>query len=154
MPGADGTPRCLHHTLSAIPVAAANPPLSMPAFPRPQNRTYKRKHVDWEISANLIHRPNNPRCGLIGLLLPTHPDYRKSPEHRNPRFIPPRLARNIEDNNPFAIVYDWPSKRVARKVLPKIHTAYLRREKTPWPDDGLEPFANNHRGPCNKGWQN
>ena len=115
--------------------------------------TWQRKHVDWEISASLIDRPNNPRCGLMGLLLPTHPDYRKKPEDRNPRLIPPRLAHNIEGENPFTMVYDWPASGVGRKVLPKIHTAFLRRNKTPWPDDGLALFAENRKGRCRKGWQ-
>ena len=115
--------------------------------------TWGRKHVDWEISASLIDRPNNRRCGLIGLLLPTHPDYRKPPERRNPRLMPPRLAANIEGDNPFAVVYDWPTRPVGKKLLPKIHTAFQRRLNTPWPDDGLVPFANN-RGSCERGWQN
>ena len=115
--------------------------------------TWKRKHVDWEISASLIDRPRNPRCGLIGLLLPTHPDYRKQPDDRNPRLMPPRLAHNIEGDNPFAVVYDWPNNGLGRKMVPKIHTAFLRRKKTPWPDDGLVPFANNWHGPCSRGWQ-
>ena len=38
--------------------------------------TWQRKHVDWEISASLIERSNNPRCGLLGLILPNHPDFR------------------------------------------------------------------------------
>ena len=31
---------------------------------------WQRKHVDWEISARIIDRRNNQRCGLMGLLLP------------------------------------------------------------------------------------
>ena len=114
--------------------------------------TWRRKHVDWEISASLIHRPNNPRCGLIGLLLPTHPDYQKKPEDRNPRLMPPRLAANIEGNNPFAVVYDWPNNRLGRKMVPKIHTAFERRLNAPWPDDGFDLFVNNWRGQCEMGW--
>ena len=67
--------------------------------------TWQRKHVDWEISAGLIDRTNNRRCGVLGLLLPTHPDYPNSPGQRNPRLIPPRLTRNIDGDNPFAIIY-------------------------------------------------
>ena len=115
--------------------------------------TWQRKHVDWEISASIIHRGNNRRCGLMGLLLPTHPDYRKKPEKHNPRLIPPRLARNIDGNSPFAVIYDWPKNGLARKVLPKIHTAFLRRNKHPWPNDNFEHFAKNRKGDCRKGWQ-
>ena len=116
--------------------------------------TWQRKHVDWEISASIIHRRNNQRGGVLGLLLPTHPDYRNSPEDRDPRLIPPRLARNIEGNNPFAIIYDWPKNGLARKVLPKVHTAFLRRSMTPWPNDSLDLFRDNRRGDCRDGWQN
>ena len=116
--------------------------------------TWKRKHVDWEISASLIERPNNPRCGLIGLLLPTHDDYEKEPEGRNLRLMPPRLADNIDGDDPFAVVYKWPRKQVGKNLLPKIHKAFLRRNKTPCPDDSLNPYVNNRRGECSAGWQN
>ena len=115
--------------------------------------TWQRKHIDWEISASLIHRRNNPRCGLLGLLLPTHPDCQKTPRNRNPRLIPPRLTRNVEGDNPFAVIYDWPKNGLSKKVLPKIHAAFLRRNQTPWPDDGLRLFRNNRSGNCERGWQ-
>ena len=115
--------------------------------------TWQRKHVDWEISAGIIDRRNNQRCGLLGLLLPTHPDFGKRPEVRNSRLIPQRLARNIGGDDSFAVIYDWPKKGLSKKVLPKIHTAFLRRNRTPWPDDGLDLFANNRRGNCLNGWQ-
>jgi hypothetical protein len=116
--------------------------------------TWQRKHVDWEISASIIDRRNNQRCGLMGLLLPHHPDYRKLPEDRNPRLIPPRLARNIEGDSPFAAIYDWPKTSPSRKVLPKIHQAFLRKDKASWPDDCLDLFVNNRRGNCLRGWRN
>ena len=115
--------------------------------------TWQRKHVDWEISASLIHRRNNQRCGLLGLLLPTNPNYQKRPDDRNPRLIPPRLARNINSNNPFAAIYDWPKNRLSKRVLPKIHAAFLRRNQTPWPNDGLRLFRDNRSGDCRRGWQ-
>ena len=116
--------------------------------------TWQRKHVDWEISASLIHRPNNPRCGLLGLLLPAHQDYGKKPENRNPRLIPQRLACNMGGDHPFAVVYDWPKRGLSNKVLPKIHTAFVRRKQSPWPDDGLDLFRSNRSGDCRRGWQN
>ena len=115
--------------------------------------TWQRKHVDWEISASIIHRRNNQRCGLLGLLLPSHPDYQKRPEDRNPRLIPPRLARNIGGNDPFAVIFDWPRIALSRKVLPKVHTAFQRRNRTPRPEDGLDLFRNNRSGDCSRGWQ-
>ena len=116
--------------------------------------TWQRKHVDWEISASIIDRRNNLRCGLLGILLPTHPDFPKHPEERNPHLIPPRLANNIKGPDPFAVIYDWPNHGLSKKLLPKIHKAFLRRNKTPWPNDGRELFKNNRSGNCRKGWQN
>lgn len=115
--------------------------------------TWQRKHVDWEISASLIDRRNNERCGVVGLLLPHHPDYWKDQEDRNPRLIPHRLAHNIGGDNPFAAVYKWPRQRVARRVMPKVHRAYLRKDAFPWPDNSLVLFAENRIGKCSKGWQ-
>ena len=116
--------------------------------------TWQRKHVDWEISASLIDRPNNKRCGLLGLLLPTHPAFWTEPAARNPRLIPQRLACNIDGNDPFAVVYKWPRRRVARRVMPKVHRAFLRKDQATGPDDGLDLFRNNRRGACERGWQN
>lgn len=116
--------------------------------------TWQRKHVDWEISASIIDRRNNERCGLLGILLPTHLDYRKRPQDRNKKLIPQRLARNVGGDKPFAMIYDWPNNGLSKKILPKIHAAYLRRNKTPWPDNNLNMFVNNRRGDCRRGWQN
>ena len=115
--------------------------------------TWQRKHVDWEISASIIDRPKNKRCGVVGLLLPYHPDYWEEPEDRNPRLIPQRLALNIDGKDSFATIYKWPRRRVARRVMPKVHRAFLRKDKTPWPDDSLDLFADNRSGNCSKGWQ-
>ena len=116
--------------------------------------TWQRKHVDWEISASLIHRRNNPRCGMLGLLLPTHSDSRKGPTDCNPHLIPQRLALNIEGEDPFAAIYMWPKNGLSKRVLPKIRQAFLRRNKTPWPDDNLSLYKNNRKGDCRRGWQN
>lgn len=116
--------------------------------------SWQRKHVDWEISASLIDRRNNPRCGLLGLLLPTHPDYRKNPSRRNRHLIPPRLADNIGGPDPFAIMLDWPRNGgLARKVLPKIHDAFLRRKRQPDPNDSRLLFGRNWNGDCRRGWR-
>ena len=116
--------------------------------------TWQRKHVDWEISASLIDRMNNPRCGLLGIILPTHPDYGKNPDERNHRRIPPRLADNIGGSEPFAAIYDWPRNGLSKKILPKIHAAFLRRNKQPDPDNSRPMFGRNRSGDCGRGWQN
>lgn len=37
--------------------------------------TWKRKYVDWEISASIRNTQKNPRSGLIGILLPSRPGF-------------------------------------------------------------------------------
>ena len=115
--------------------------------------TWQRKHVDWEISASIIDRRKNERCGLVGLLLPTHPDYDKLPQERNPHLIPERLACNIAGKDSFAAVYKWPRRRVARRVMPKVQRAFERKDQTPYPHNGLDLFEDNRSGDCMRGWQ-
>lgn len=114
---------------------------------------WQRKHVDWEIAASLIDRRNNPRCGLLGLLLPTHPDYRKNPNERNRHLIPPRLADNIGGADPFAVIRDWPRNGLARNILPEIRAALRRRERQPDPNNSRLLFGQNWNGDCGRGWQ-
>lgn len=73
--------------------------------------TYKRKHVDWEISAGLSN--SGGRSGLIGILLPT---YYKSVENCgldtnkfNPKTIPLRLYDNYQTN--YAKIYKWSTNK-------------------------------------------
>lgn len=111
--------------------------------------TWKRKYVDWEIGASLRDTPTNPRCGLIGILLPSHPDYGERGYRRN--LLPPRLVDNLSDGDSFAAVYDWSNN--ANTVQDWIHEAFLRRRKQPDPDISRHPFADNWRGTCAQGWQ-
>ena len=64
--------------------------------------TWSRKHVDWEIYAGLRASVNG-RSGLIGVLLPNHPDYVWN-NYSYDR-IPPRLADNVKSG--YANVYKW-----------------------------------------------
>jgi len=100
--------------------------------------TWKRKHVDWEISSSIRDTKNNPRCGLVGILLPTYPNYDAIKNTYSTRTIPPRLQKNIDcgfatihvwNENP-AIVQDW------------IHAAFEKRYKVT-PDNSYPMFANN-----------
>ena len=77
-------------------------------------RTWQRKHVDWEISASLMDTEHNPRCGLIGILLPTHPDHGPQMQEPTARLIPPRLADNISGGEPFAAIYNG-GRRTTRR---------------------------------------
>ena len=112
--------------------------------------TWQRKHVDWEIASSLRQTKRNSRCGLLGILLPTHPDYdRKS---LNLRRIPPRLFGNCGGNDPYAVIYRWPRYRAERRLREWIERAFARRRGTP-PNNGLGHFRRNRHGSCNKGWQ-
>ena len=102
----------------------------------------------------MIDRRNNERCGVVGLLLPHHPDYWTEPEDRNRRLIPERMACNIDGDDPFVAIYKWPRQKVARRVMPKVRRAFLRKDETPWPHNSLELFVNNRSGDCSRGWQN
>lgn len=111
--------------------------------------TWQRKYVDWEIGASLIDTAKNDRCGLLGILLPTHPDYGK--QGYNPRLLPPRLARNLDGKQPFANLYDWTDDKA--ELTEWIEYAFQRRNRAPPPDNNYVPFAKNRTTKCSKGWQ-
>ena len=116
--------------------------------------TWQRKYVDWEIGATLRDTDNNPRCGLLGILLPTHPNHNRPQYNRH--LLPPRLADNLGDNHPFAFIRHWPgqsNRRRADDVQDWIHQAYKRRKRQPDPDISRAPFARNWNRPSAEGWQ-
>ena len=86
--------------------------------------TWQRKHVDWEIVSSLRDTRKNRRCGLLGVLLPTHYDFGKGQYRIN--LIPPRLADNCGENA-FATIYDWPLTWNSDHVRNWIHLAFNRR---------------------------
>ena len=111
--------------------------------------TWQRKHVDWEIGSSLRKTRNNPRCGLLGILLPTHYDYGADECRRE--LIPPRLADNCSGSDPFGEIYDWPYPWDTDYVRNLVHCAYQRRfSKTP--NNGRQQFARNRSGSCSDGW--
>ena len=85
--------------------------------------TWKRKHVDWEISSSIRATKNNSRCGLLGILLPTYPDYNSNTNSYNPYTIPPRLYDNIK--NGFATLHLWNENPYL--INNWIHEAFERR---------------------------
>ena len=113
--------------------------------------TWKRKYVDWEIGASLRHTETNPRCGLLGILLPDHPNHGTG-EYKH-KLIPPRLSDNCGSNGTFACIYDWPGPQRVNEIKEWIHQAFLRRNRQPAPDISRHPFGNNWRGRCADGWQ-
>ena len=138
--------------------------------------TWRRKFVDWEIGSSLRDTKKNPRCGLVGILLPTHPDYAKRRSEFNSRLLPPRFADNLGEPTNYAQLYKWPkvwnpdsfegrslkagsqAKQNIRNGLEIedirkwIHRAFQDRNKL-LPDNSRLQFKNNRQGPCSRGWQ-
>ena len=83
--------------------------------------TKHRKHIDWEISGALDHRVGNKYSGLIGILLPSHPDYGKTTYCSTN--LPKRLAANVDSG--YATIYDWTEDRT--KMQKWIQDAYDKR---------------------------
>ena len=113
--------------------------------------TWQRKFVDWEIGAALRDTEMNPRCGLLGILLPNHQDFGK-PSY-NAQLIPPRLADNCSDAKPFASIVDWPGRKGADDIQGEIHQVFRRRREQPDPDNSRAPFGSNWNRSCAAGWQ-
>ena len=113
--------------------------------------TWRRKHVDWEIGSSLRKTKKNSRCGLLGILLPHHPDFGKDSYELG--LIPPRLADNCKGDDPYARIYRWSgSPNEVNRVRQWVHQAFQRRDGTP-PNNGRLPFGDNRKGKCSKGWQ-
>lgn len=116
--------------------------------------TWQRKHVDWEIGSSLRDTKLNKRCGLLGILLPSHPNAKMemcNPRGRyNPNLLPPRLADNCGPGDSFAELYDWSSD--SDTVRRWIHAAFERRT-TVLPNNGRTQFGRNRSGDCAEGWQ-
>lgn len=110
--------------------------------------TWQRKHVDWEIGSSLRDTLRNSRCGLLGIILPNHPDMNRWPN--NPRLMPPRLADNCTGLSAFAQVQRWTND--SQRVRQWIHAAFLRRNQSPRPNNSRQQFANNRSGNCATGW--
>ena len=114
-------------------------------------RTWQRKHVDWEIGSSLRKTKRNPRCGLLGIVLPNHPNHGKK-KVLDAHLIPPRLADNWTEDDSYALIYDWPKPWAPAKVAQWIHQAFVRRDGTP-PNNSRTPFARNRTRDYRQGWQ-
>lgn len=110
--------------------------------------TWQRKHVDWEIGSSLRATKLNSRCGLLGILLPNHPNFRGRTYNRN--LIPPRLADNCGGDAPYAHIYRWnPQANSVRRWIDK---AFKRRGGAP-PKNSRPQFKRNRGGDCSRGWR-
>lgn len=86
-------------------------------------KTYCRKHVDWEISAALSKKVGG-YTGLVGLILPSHPDYGKDTYSSDN--IPSRLAENLASG--YAKLYDWSENTESLKM--RIDSAFNSKKSS------------------------
>lgn len=126
--------------------------------------TWKRKHVDWEISMSIRQTEYNSRSGLVGLILPTHPFYEACRQghrldHHHPgsgvryyQMIPPRLYDNMMCG--YAKRYFWPRNDRFSPIdmATLIQIAYDRRLKEPAPRNKRPSFGKNKDNSA-AGWQ-
>lgn len=101
--------------------------------------TWQRKHVDWEIGSSIWNTQLNPRSGLLGIFLPSHPDYGRI--QRTTGIMPPRLFFNHKCG--YAGLMDWSINPFDIQYW--IHQMYLRR-KTVNPNNTYPSFKNNRSG--------
>ena len=101
--------------------------------------TWRRKHVDWEIAATVRGTEANPRSGLLGIFLPTHPSHGE--DDYDEYTTPPRLHYNAECG--FAKVYDW--SELPSTLASWIDAAFKRRNEVT-PDNSSVRFAKNWNG--------
>lgn len=84
--------------------------------------TKNRKHVDWEIAGALDYKVGDCYAGLIGLLLPNHPDFGHGVTWKKGN-SPQRLEANLLSG--YATLYDWTSNRI--KMQNYIESAFTKR---------------------------
>ena len=113
--------------------------------------TWQRKHVDWEIGSSLRQSKYNSRCGVLGILLPDHPDYNDSTIRDC--LIPPRLADNRKGDDPYVFIYRWPKYRAEARLREWIQRAFVRRKGKP-PTNKRKQFKRNRTTDPLRGWQN
>jgi hypothetical protein len=87
-------------------------------------KTKCRKHVDWEIAGALNNKVGEKYAGLIGILLPNHPDYGSDKYYAIN--LPERLAANVKSG--YALLRDWTEERVILQEW--IELAFSKRSKS------------------------
>lgn len=86
-------------------------------------KTKCRKHIDWEVSGALNYKVGDSYSGLLGLKLPTHPDYGTGKATYN--LLPARFADNFKSG--YAIIRDWTEDRI--KLQSYIELAFSNRSE-------------------------
>ena len=138
--------------------------------------TWQRKFVDWEIGSSLRATKKNPRCGLLGIVLPSHPDYYSKDNVVSTRLVPSRFADNWGAPANFANLIRWPgiwtpnsaewrSLRSKNRAQQNIRNGVEIESIRKWIDRAFQDrlkilpansrlqFKNNRSGPCAAGWQ-
>jgi hypothetical protein len=85
------------------------------------NKTKCRKHVDWEISGGLNRKVGDNYAGILGLILPNHPDFGTTKATYD--LMPYRLADNFKTN--YAVIRDYTTDRI--KLQGYIEEAFKNR---------------------------
>jgi len=98
--------------------------------------TLGRKHVDWEISAGLNKKVGG-YSGLLGIHLPTHPDYKN--DKYNSNNIPARLSDNLKTD--FAEIINWTEDE--ETIKKKIQKAFDNRINDKLIDNSREQMEEN-----------
>lgn len=88
--------------------------------------TRHRKHVDWEISGALNYKVGDHYAGILGVVLPTHPDYGKPKSQINGENYPVRFWENYQSG--YAVMVNWTENRYIMQKM--IEEAFRRREMT------------------------
>ncbi|WMX17557.1 TIR domain-containing protein [Aureispira sp. CCB-E] len=86
------------------------------------NKTKCRKHIDWEISGALNLKVGDGYAGVLGLILPSHPDYNtgKYTSSKHPQ----RFIDNVETG--YAIIRNYTTDR--KKLQEYIELAFANRK--------------------------
>jgi len=101
--------------------------------------TYTRKHIDWEIGSSIRGTKASTRSGLLGILLPSHPDFKRSGGVRN-KLLSQRLVDNFKCD--YAQLQKWSED--SAEVKRWIHQAFLNRDKIN-PDNSEIGYKKNHK---------
>lgn len=86
--------------------------------------TKHRKHIDWEIAGALNYKVGDKYAGILGLFLPTHPDY--GSDKYIPNLVPERLSENFISG--YAIARDWTDDRAI--IQKYIEEAFTKRNES------------------------
>lgn len=86
-------------------------------------KTKCRKHVDWEISGALNRKVGETYAGLLGLLLPSHPNYGTG--RYNHDLLPARLSDNLKTG--YAVIRNYTTDRV--KLQEYVELAFRNRKQ-------------------------